>query len=400
MFAWTLALASRGWRGCAGGERAMRLDVGMASSGTESPAPWQDDRGGGDASRGIGRPLPESPNPFQIFSEAPIGGRRSFRHVLKQLFALSPAPGESDDSMLPLVALLAPTAPPLTPNITIAPGVSMPRINLGTCCGSEATHSFPSWYAAGGRGVDTALDYGKEVPGGTEAELRAAIDKTGARRENLFITTKVRAGLDPLHLGRLCIGLDADYALKAVRADLAQLKVSQVDLVLLHAPCKSDATNAKLWQGMEQALALNLTRAIGVSNFGKAALGALLSAATVKPAVNQCQMSMADQEDEMLSFCAEHGIVFEAYAAMRGCPFGDAQVRRIAAAHGVGVSQVCLRWVLQKGAAMAVGLGDNATLMPEYAKADLDVYGFALSDAEMATLSSTGKQISSCQQGY
>jgi 2,5-diketo-D-gluconate reductase A len=170
--------------------------------------------------------------------------------------------------------------------------------------------------------------------------------------------------------------------------------------VLLHAPCKSDATNAKLWQGMEQALALNLTRAIGVSNFGKAALGALLSAATVKPAVNQCQMSMADQEDEMLSFCAEHGIVFEAYAAMRGCPFGDAQVRRIAAAHGVGVSQVCLRWVLQKGAAMAVGLGDNATLMPEYAKADLDVYGFALSDAEMATLSSTGKQISSCQQGY
>ena len=299
---------------------------------------------------------------------------------------------------LPPTVAIAPGVS-LPPTVTIAPGVSMPRLNLGTCCGSDAT-SFPYWYAAGGRGVDTALDYGKEVPGGTEAELRAAIDKAGATREELFITTKIRAGIDLEHLGPLCVGLNAEYVLKAVRADLKQLKVSQVDLVLLHAPCKSHATNARLWLGMEQALKLNLTRAIGVSNFGKATLSALLVTAAVRPAVNQCQMSMADQENEMLSFCAEHGITFEAYAALRGCPFGDAQVQGIAAAHSVGVNQVCLRWVLQKGAAMAVGLGSNATRMPGYAKSDLDVYSFALSDAEMATLSAMGKQISSCQQGY
>ena len=100
--------------------------------------------------------------------------------------------------------------------------------------------------------------------------------------------------------------------LKAVKADLAELNVSKVDLVLLHKPCKSDGTNAKLWQGLEQALAQNLTRAIGVSNFNKDQLGALLKVATTKPAVNQCQMSMANQEDEMLAYCAEQGIVFEA----------------------------------------------------------------------------------------
>jgi hypothetical protein len=92
----------------------------------------------------------------------------------------------------------------IAPTVEIAPGVVMPRVNLGTCCGSEvahwtstarsrgcclrefpvivlpcpssstplfhrnltrtgsqATHSFPAWYAAGGRGVDTALDYGE-----------------------------------------------------------------------------------------------------------------------------------------------------------------------------------------------------------------------------------------------
>ena len=47
--------------------------------------------------------------------------------------------------------------------------------------------------------------------------------------------------------------------------DLAELNVSRVDLVLLHAPCSSDATNAKLWRGMEQALALNLTRAVSAA---------------------------------------------------------------------------------------------------------------------------------------
>ena len=85
---------------------------------------------------------------------------------------------------------------------------------------------------------------------------------------------------------------------------------------------------------------------------------------------------------------------------MRGCPFHNADVQKIAASHSVSVSQVCLRWVLQKGAAMAVGLGANATQMPTYATEDLHIYNFSLSDAEMTTLSGTGKQIKSCQQGY
>ena len=71
------------------------------------------------------------------------------------------------------LAILA--ASPLPPTVQIAPHVTMPRINLGTCCGSESTNSFPSWWAAGGHGVDTAYDYGKECPGGKQTELSAAI---------------------------------------------------------------------------------------------------------------------------------------------------------------------------------------------------------------------------------
>ena len=69
---------------------------------------------------------------------------------------------------------------------------------------------------------------------------------------------------------------------------------------------------------------------------------------------------MVESTPAILQYCAEQGIVFEAYEAMRACPFSNPQVQSIAAGHGVGVSQVCLRWVLQRGAMMAVGVGSDA----------------------------------------
>jgi len=283
---------------------------------------------------------------------------------------------------------------PITPTIQIAPGVNMPRINLGTCCGSEATNSFPVWYANGGRGLDTALDYGKEGPGGKQTELAAAISKAGVDRHSVFITTKIRAGFDLGHLGPLCIGTSAKYALQSVQEDLKELNVSQVDLVLLHAPCNSASANANLWEGLEQALAMNLTRAIGVSNYNSKQLAALLTKAKTKPAVNQCQLSVGHHDDTTIAYTQSQGILYEAYEAMRGCPFSNTDVQAMAKAHGVGVSQVCLRWVLQRGAALAVGLGSNTTTMGDYAKGNLGLYGFNLDSTEMTLLDSLTKPTS------
>ena len=42
------------------------------------------------------------------------------------------------------------------------------------------------------------------------------------------------------------------------------------------------------YAGLEQALAQNLTRSIGVSNFDAAQLAVLAKTATITPAVNQC----------------------------------------------------------------------------------------------------------------
>lgn len=72
------------------------------------------------------------------------------------------------------------------------------------------------------------------------------------------------------------------------------------------------ASNNALWKGAQQALALNLTRAIGVSNYATADLKALEGAT---PRVNQCQMSIQNHDDDTIAYCAAHGIVYESYQA-------------------------------------------------------------------------------------
>jgi diketogulonate reductase-like aldo/keto reductase len=81
--------------------------------------------------------------------------------------------------------------------------------------------------------------------------------------------------------------LTAAYALKAVQEDMKELETPYLDLVLIHHPASTDAENQALWKGLEQAVAMNLTRSIGLSNFNQAQIEALLKIATINPAVNQ-----------------------------------------------------------------------------------------------------------------
>ena len=63
------------------------------------------------------------------------------------------------------------------------------------------------------------------------------------------------------------------------------------------------------------ALEQNLTRAIGVSNYKTADLKALEGP---KPSVNQCQMSIAQRDDDTIGYCQASGIVYESYQTLKG----------------------------------------------------------------------------------
>ena len=140
-----------------------------------------------------------------------------------------------------LAAIAAAAAAPISPTVEVAPGVDMPVLSLGTCCGSDPSVGVVPWLTHGGSGIDTAWDYFDQPAVG-----KGIVD-SGVDRSDVFVLTKVPPVFD---------------AMKKVKADLRQLGLDQADLILLHNPT-TKASNAKLYAQLEEALAQGLTRARG-----------------------------------------------------------------------------------------------------------------------------------------
>jgi diketogulonate reductase-like aldo/keto reductase len=179
---------------------------------------------------------------------------------------LKPCPGWKLLLVLVLLTSLATTFAEENTTVDIGGGVQMPRVNLGTCCGSDPRVGLSSWIEAGGVGVDSAWDYGNQ------ANLSAMIKASGKPRSSFFITSKVPAGDHmpgtPGIPGACAANPNASLAY--VRDSLKLLGVEQLDLVLIHSSCANydppvpdaAASDNALWQGLMQAKQQGLTRSI------------------------------------------------------------------------------------------------------------------------------------------
>jgi 2,5-diketo-D-gluconate reductase A len=285
--------------------------------------------------------------------------------------------------LLALSATSLGAAPPALPPITIAPGVSMPAVNvghpddgcqhgIGPGCAAAAMNETALWLRIGGRGVDTAFGYQNQPQVGVA--INAAIKaRVVANRSEVFVTSKINP--------KECT---TAAALAAVQVDVTQLGVGPLDLVLQHFPCSTDAENKAVYLGLLQAKTQGLTRAVGVSHYKQAQLEPLLSLNKGAPAVNQCEMAVGNHGgDATMKWCQSKGITYEAYGALRSVNLADKTLAAAAAAHGVTTAQVALRWVTQQGCSVAVSPG----LHEDYAVQDLGLGGFRLSGAEMAAIS-------------
>jgi len=254
---------------------------------------------------------------------------------------------------------------PLGPVITIAPGVEMTTVNLGTCCGSDPKLGLEPWLKAGGHGIDTAWDYS------VQEDIGQILKELAVPRDSIFITSKLPAGFG----NATDCEADASIAVRYAEENVRQLGIEYLDLLLIHAPCKNASASAALWEGMQQVQAMGLSRAIGVSNFNTDQLDQLPGPL---PSLNQCHMGVTDHDDEAIAYHRQKGIQYEAWSPLRGCPFDDATVAAVAAEHNVSVAQVCLRYILEKGVAVAVGTGNKPEKVDQYTTENLDIYSFSL----------------------
>jgi len=303
--------------------------------------------------------------------------------------------------LLPVVTGGLPTPSPRGWFTTIAPGVDMPWVSLGTCCGSNPAVGVAPWLEASTSifgqqiaGIDTAFDYYDQDV------IAAQLATTKTRRQDVFLTTKIGGassvpGNDP---PLECPSKEfRKCALRAVKYDLSQLQMDAADLILVHDPGLANQTGitAAIWQGMQDALAQGLTRSIGVSNFNSTQLDELVAqpTTTIVPAINQIEMAVGGARPEgTLAACAKHNITAQAYWTLKNCPFEDPILLAVAEAHGADVTSamVCVAWVLGRGVVVAAGTGSNVTRIPENTRQDLGATALVLTEEVLEQVGKAG----------
>ncbi len=254
----------------------------------------------------------------------------------------------------------------LTTAVTLHESIEMPQLGLGVFkseSGSEVEGAVATALELGYRHIDTATVYRNEEGVGN------AVVASGIGRDEIFVTTKV-----------MNIDQGYDSTLEAFDASLGRLGMEYVDLYLVHWP-KPEHTH-DTWRALEQLQADGRTRAIGVSNFLVHHLDQLAEHASVMPSINQIEFHPHLQSPELVAYCDELGIVVEAWSPLKhGQIVDDPELKTIADLHGVSVAQVVLRWMLQRG---IVTIPKSVT--PARIAQNADLYGFALSDGEVAAI--------------
>jgi 2,5-diketo-D-gluconate reductase A len=245
----------------------------------------------------------------------------------------------------------------------------MPMVGLGTwkVSGDQAETAVRAALAAGYRHIDTATMYGNE------AQVGSALAGSGVERADVFVTTKI----PPRQAGH-----EDDVLRRSLRA----LRTDYVDLWLIHWPPRRSGASREMWNALRDLRDEGLVRAIGVSNYSLAQIDLLTDATGETPAVNQVRWSPSRYDPALAAGHAERGVVLEGYSPLRDSRLGDPVLTDIARAHQVTPAQVVLRWHLEHGVTVI-----PKSVRPERIAANIDLLGFRLSPAEVASVDALGR---------
>ncbi|MFF1261234.1 aldo/keto reductase [Streptomyces sp. NPDC058321] len=252
-------------------------------------------------------------------------------------------------------------------NVTLNNGVDMPIIGFGVyqIPAEETEQAVSDALEAGYRLLDTAASYGNE-----EAVGRA-IKNSGIPREELFVTTKLYVQDAPAEVNTK----------RAFETSLNKLGLDYLDLYLMHQPY-GDVYGQ--WRAMEALNRDGAAKAIGVANFYPDRLLDLIINNEITPAVNQIETHPFFQRADYQDLMREHGVQLQAwggFAQGKNGLFTNPVLSEVGKKHGKSVGQVVLRWAVQRGVASI-----PKSVRPERMAENLDVFDFALTDDEMASI--------------
>jgi 2,5-diketo-D-gluconate reductase A len=213
-------------------------------------------------------------------------------------------------------------------------GVEMPILGFGVFQVTdlaECERSVVDAIETGYRLIDTAQSYGNEEAVGK------AIKRSGVKREDLFITTKLWIQSNGY-----------DGAKKAFENSLKRLQLDFLDLYLIHQPF-GDVYGE--WRAMQELYKEGRVRAIGVSNFQPDRLIDLIIHNEIVPAVNQIETHPFHQQIKTQLFLKENNVQIESwgpFAEGKNDIFQNELLLSIGKKYKKTIAQVVIRWLTQR----------------------------------------------------
>lgn len=242
-------------------------------------------------------------------------------------------------------------------------GVKMPMLGYGVyqTPPEETERCVLEAVDVGYRSIDTAQAYGNEEGVGS------ALAKSGLPREEFFLTTKVwisNAGYES--------------AKASIEESLQKLRTSYLDLLLIHQPF---GDYYGTYRAMEEAYKAGKVRAIGVSNFYPDRLIDLYHFAEIKPAVNQIETHVFQQQETARKYLKDRGVQIESwgpFAEGKNNFFQNPVLVETGKKYGKTAAQTALRFLIQSGV-VAIPKSTHRERMEE----NFQIFDFALNEEEM-----------------
>ena len=257
--------------------------------------------------------------------------------------------------------------------ITLNNGVVMPILGFGVFQipdAAECERCVLDAIGAGYRSIDTAQIYGNEEAVGRAAEL--------------FLTTKV-----------WITNGGYEKAKASIDESLRKLRTDYVDLLLIHQPFNDYYGT---YRAMEEANRAGKVRAIGVSNFYPDRFVDLAEFCEIKPAVNQVETHVFNQQVKARELMAKYGTRMESwgpFAEGRNGFFTNPVLKDIGEKYGKTPAQTALRFLIQRGVIVI-----PKTTHRERMEENFNVFDFELSQEDMGAIArlDRGESLFLCHQ--
>ena len=224
---------------------------------------------------------------------------------------------------------------------------------------------------SGYRYFDTASFYG------TEKSIAEAVKKSGLRREEFFIASK---------LWKDDMGYEKTKT--AFNKTLENLESEYIDVFMIHWP-RPDLTRTdwkeldlETWQALEEFYEQGKIRALGFSNFLPYHAENIIKNSKIFPAIAQLEFHAGHTQTFALNYYREKKILLQAWSPIaRGRVAEDELIIELANKYHVTAAQICLRFCVEEGV-MPLPKASS----PERLKENLSVLDFEISPEDVSRI--------------